>query len=603
MVKKKIGRSIKTKLIFLYLTLVFIVMIIVGTYILTSIKKFELEKINREMINYADYIDEQIINSFGDAKDFQSGITNMFYGSKNNMQCNILNSNGSTIASSVLPYENYNNKSVIKALTGRENFSYCHEVLSGKKIKIWYDYARPSKFCDDYLIFIRVDSKEFLDIVFNMTLVLIFSLILALIFGGAIGFLFAGSLTKPIRILSDKAKEMANGNLNHEIIINSDDEIGELTLSFNEMAKKLSNMINKIALENNKLEIILQNMNDGVIFFDANGNVLHYNYASENLLGLDFYKIEKNDFDNVMKKIGLENNNFVACKKKNFSFTDDILKINDKYLALNFIPYEEIKNKELKGILLVIQDVSKHKKLDDMRQEFVANVSHEIRTPLTTIKAYSETLLSGEINDKELENNFLNIINQETDRIYILAKDLLELSKFDNNQAQFDFKKINLCEVINKSIEQNNIEAKKKEQEIKFEQAKDFYYMEGDFNRLNQVFCNLISNAIKYSDKKKKIEIYIKETERYIRVFVKDNGYGIPKEDLNNIFERFYRVDKARSRAMGGTGLGLSIVKKIIEAHDAIINVISELNVGTTMILKFKKFVEQENNFGRKKIE
>ena len=603
MIKKKIARSIKTMLIFLYLTLVFIVMIIVGTYILTSIKKFELEKINREMINYADYIDEQIINSFDDAKDFQSGITNIFYGSKNNMQCNILNSNGSTIASSVLPYKNYNNKAIIKALTGRENFSYCHEVLNDKKIKIWYDYARPSKFCDDYLIFIRVDSKEFLDIVFNMTLVLIFSLILALIFGGAIGFLFAGSLTKPIRILSDKAKEMANGNLNHEIIINSDDEIGELTLSFNEMAKKLSNMINKIALENNKLEIILQNMNDGVIFFDANGNVLHYNYASENLLGLDFYKIEKNDFDNVMKKIGLENNNFVACKKKNFSFTDDILKINDKYLALNFIPYEEIKNKELKGILLVIQDVSKHKKLDDMRQEFVANVSHEIRTPLTTIKAYSETLLSGEINNKELENNFLNIINQETDRIYILAKDLLELSKFDNNQAHFDFKKINLCEVINESIGQNNIEAKKKGQKIKFEQAKDFYYINGDFNRLNQVFCNLISNAIKYSEQKKEIEIYIKETDRYIRVFVKDNGYGIPKEDLNNIFERFYRVDKARSRAMGGTGLGLSIVKKIMEAHDANINVISELNVGTTMILKFKKFVEQENNSGRKKIE
>ena len=603
MIKKKIARSIKTKLIFLYLTLVFIVMIIVGTYILTSIKKFELEKINREMINYADYIDEQIINSFGDAKDFQSGITDIFYGSKNNMQCNILNSNGSTIASSILPYKNYNNKAIIKALTGRENFSYCHEVLNDKKIKIWYDYARPSKFCDAYLIFIRVDSKEFLDIVFNMTLVLIFFLMLALIFGGTIGFLFAGSLTKPIRILSDKAKEMANGNLNHEIIINSDDEIGELTLSFNEMAKKLSNMINKFALENNKLEIILQNMNDGVIFFDANGNVLHYNYASENLLGLDFYKIEKNDFDNVMKKIGLENNNFVACKKKNFSFTDDILKINDKYLALNFIPYEEIKNKELKGILLVIQDVSKHKKLDDMRQEFVANVSHEIRTPLTTIKAYSETLLSGEINDKDLENNFLNIINQETDRIYILAKDLLELSKFDNNQAHFDFKKINLCEVINKSIGQNNIEAKKKEQKIKFEQAKDFYYINGDFNRLNQVFCNLISNAIKYSEQKKEIEIYIKETDRYIRVFVKDNGYGIPKKDLNNIFERFYRVDKARSRAMGGTGLGLSIVKKIMEAHDANINVISELNVGTTMILKFKKFVEQENNSGRKKIE
>ena len=589
---------------FLYVILIFVVMILVGTYILVSLKKIELEKINREIIGYANYIDEQVINNFNDAKDFQQALTNVFYNSKNNMQSSILNLNGMTVASCVSPAENYRSRAIIKALVQCENFSYCKEIGQDNKIKVWYDYARPSKFCDNYLIFIRIDSKEFLDIIFDMAIVLIISLVLALIFGGAIGFLFAGNLTEPIKKLSQKAGEIASGNLTQQIEIKSDDEIGDLSLSFNYMTKKLDNMVKKFVFENNKLEVILQNMNDGVIFFNSFGKILHYNQTAENLLGFNFVfdKSDENNFDVIFKKVGLKNK-LDEYKKKSVAHTDDILNINNRYLTLDFILHEDENQKEFKGILCVIRDISKHKKLDDMRQEFVANVSHEIRTPLTTIKAYTETLLCGGIDNKELAKDFLVVISNETDRIYVLAKDLLELSRFDNNQMELDFKKINLCEVINKSIEQNLITAENKRQKIIFEQKNDFYFVNGDFNRLNQVFCNLISNAIKYSDEKKNISILIEETKKYIRVFVKDNGCGIPKEDINNIFDRFYRVDKARSRAMGGTGLGLSIVKKIIESHGANISVISELNVGTTMILRFNKCNVEENNFGSNKVE
>lgn len=576
-------KSIKIKLMFLYLTLVFIVMIIIGTYILSSLKNYEQTKINSDIINYANYVDEQIINNLETPQNFQHGLENILYSAKNDMQCSILNSRGTTIASTSLPYENFNNQSIIQAMTGVENFSYLKEKNDGK-IKIWYNYARPSEFYpDSYIIFIRVNSADFLDNMSKMTFTLILSLLLALTLAGIIGFLFAGTLTGPIRNLTKKAKQIANGNFEQKIVINSNDEIGELTESFNYMTQRLNKAMHELTMENNKLEIILQNMNDGVMYFDAGGNLVQYNYAAQNLF--DFH-IDNLNFDALAKKLNLSNN--LAGYKNNIrQSNDESVNVNQKYLNTNFIPY---KNKgKLEGILIVIQDITKHKKLDDMRKEFVANVSHEIRTPLTTIKSYTETLLNGAIDDKKTSMNFLTTINNVTDTMSLLVKDLLELSRFDNNQMKLEFATINLVDTINKSIEQNKILAINKNQQINFTQQNEIYRIRADANRIVQVFSNIISNAIKYSPENKSIDINIEKTAKYIRVYVKDYGYGIPKDDLHNIFERFYRVDKARSRMMGGTGLGLAIAKEIIHAHDGKIAASSKLNVGTTMIVRFKK--------------
>lgn len=552
---------------FLYLTLVFIVVIVIGTYILSSIKLQDLSKTKDEMQRYAQLIDEQIINE-SSPFEFQHGFENL----TSNMQCSILNSRGITIASTALPLQNYENAAVISAVSGVETFAYSNT---------WYNYARQSLSDNKYIILIRTDSNVFLSGVTKMTFTLIFSLILAMVIAGVIGFLFAGTLTVPIINLTRKAHEIASGNLSQEIPVNSNDEIGQLTMSFNHMAKELNATMMKLTNENNKMEIIRQNMTDGVMYYNADGTLAHINYACMELLELDENGI---DFANFAARFDFENDLY-----KYKTHSDFAIEFGERCLNINFVPYYDAN--ELLGLLIIVQDITKHRKLDNMRKEFVANVSHEIRTPLTSIKAYTETLLNNKI-DLSLQSKFLEIINEETDRIALLAKDLLELSRLDNDQMKLQLSKVNLVTVIDKSIEQNKVISV--DRNIIFNQTDSKFIVIGDIDRLNQVFSNIISNAIKYSAEHSQIEISIDETNKYYRVYVKDNGYGIPKEDLPHIFDRFYRVDKARSRKMGGTGLGLSIAKKIIELHNGTITANSKLGEGTTIIIRFNKLGDEQ---------
>jgi len=224
-----------------------------------------------------------------------------------------------------------------------------------------------------------------------------------------------------------------------------------------------------------------------------------------------------------------------------------------------------------------------------MRKEFVANVSHELRTPLTTIKTYTETLIDGALVDTNVALDFLRVIDSEAQRMALLVTDLLELSKLDNKQLSLDLEILELNTLISQSVIQNSILAEKKNQCIQFSPYSNACFIEADSGRINQVLTNIINNAINYSPTGSSISIDVEDVDKYFRVYIKDNGMGIPREDLRRIFERFYRVDKARSRAMGGTGLGLAIAKEIMEAHNFRITANSELGKGTTMILRFNK--------------
>jgi len=234
-------------------------------------------------------------------------------------------------------------------------------------------------------------------------------------------------------------------------------------------------------------------------------------------------------------------------------------------------------------------NITKHKKLDDLRQEFVANVSHEIRTPLTTIKSYAETLLSGAINDKQISGEFLSVIDNAADQMAILVNDLLELSKYDDKQFALKLEEVDINELISLCLRQMKPLAEKKKQKIIFTPGSSPILVEADEDRIMRVLINIIGNSIKYSPDEATITITLEQSERYYRVHIRDTGMGIPKEDIRRIFERFYRVDKARSRAMGGTGLGLAIAKEIMEAHGGKISVTSESGKGTCMILRFNR--------------
>lgn len=241
---------------------------------------------------------------------------------------------------------------------------------------------------------------------------------------------------------------------------------------------------------------------------------------------------------------------------------------------------------------MVIQDVTKQQKLDQMRKEFVANVSHELRTPLTTVKIYTETLLDGAIEDKENAIHFLGVMEKEADRMTALVQDLLELSRIDNKQIQLNFVKLDLRDVLEDVLEAQHVHIMKKGHllSVKYDEMTP-HMIKGDAFRIRQILHNILSNAIKYTDEEGKIKVSMIKEEGKIHICVKDTGMGIPKEDMERIFERFYRVDKARSRKLGGTGLGLSIAKELMTLHGGNIRISSEVGKGTMVCLTFNEML------------
>lgn len=587
----RITGSIKYKLMIMYLGLVLIVTIVSGTYILISLQNIEQEKAKTQLKLYTDRIQEQVISNGYESK-FQEELLKFSQGGYNisNTQGNIIDVNGNTIASTTVakePFPEYRNASVISALSGTESFDiFKRSTDTSGLAKYWISYASPIYDLEGnvkYVIFSRIDATDIKASLEQTRRSIIISLFIALTLTAFMGYIFAKTITGPILELTSKAKALANGNLNQKASVKSNDEIGQLTMSFNNMAKELHKNINIISNEKNKLEIILHNMSDGVISYDSVGNLMHVNSVAIEMLELTEFNMSFTDF---IKAFDINSGVYIDIKKeqsKKVTFP-----VGKKFITAYFTPYYREKY-IIDGIVVVLQDITEAKKLDDMRKEFVANVSHELRTPLTTVKSYTETLIDGAVDDKEIAMEFLGIINNEADRMSFLVRDLLQLSRFDNKQIILSVSEIDLNAYMNDVVKQNKIHADAKEQNLYFIPYPKDVIIQGDRDRIGQVVNNIITNAIKYSLNKAEIKIFIEEDEKYYKLTVKDTGMGIPKSDIPRIFERFYRVDKARSRAMGGTGLGLSIAKEIMEIHDGKITVESEYGKGTAMTMWFNK--------------
>ncbi|MDL2248552.1 cell wall metabolism sensor histidine kinase WalK [Tyzzerella sp. OttesenSCG-928-J15] len=590
---KGMWRGIRTKLIILYLALVFIVMIVSGTFIYISIKNLEEDKAKAELKQIASQIGANVLAVSNNAEEINGKLFDDVYSptaGKTSISPAILDGEGNTIAP--LGGDSYKDSVVIAAVNGVESFEPWVKGIgrttpNSTMVKTWINYAVPYKNSEgdkEYIIFLSMDAADLLIKLDSVTNTILVAVIIAMVLAIILGALFSSTLTGPISSLTKTAGEMALGNLDQQISVKSDDEIGQLTQSFNNLAESLSKTIADMGSEKNRIEIILNNMTDGVLAYDSNNNLLHANYASSEML--DIADIEKKSFAEVMEIMG-----FSAANAMDFVTMDtdeSIIEIEDRYISVNYSIYHNIQG-DAEGVVLVLQDVTKHTKLDNMRREFVANVSHEIRTPLTTIKSYTETLLDGAAEDKETMNNFLETINSETDRMTLLTADLLELSRFDNKQYSMQFEESDLVMLINNSIRQNTVLAQNKNQTIVFQPEQLNMPLICDASRVNQVINNVLGNSIKYSGENSKVTITLNPSGKYYKVFIKDEGFGIPKEDLQRVFERFYRVDKARSRAMGGTGLGLAIAKEIMDAHEGKISAISDVGKGTTMVLRFKK--------------
>lgn len=396
----------------------------------------------------------------------------------------------------------------------------------------------------------------------------------------------AKGLTKPLENIMTVARQIRNMNYRARVKIKSKDEIGKLGEAINNMASSLEIQMNRILENENRLESVLENMVSGVIMIDREQKIALVNRSAENILGFSSKEMLGKKFDE-----GKQNLELIEIIQECMALRKAIRKEmvfhypTERVLEINLVPL--LARHEWIGVVIVLHDISDIRRLERMRSEFVANVSHELKTPVASVKGFAETLLSGALNDKDTAISFLQIIYDESERLNRLINDILELSKIESKDAPLNYSPIDMAHFIRTSIHMMKVEAAKKDIEIEM-MIKEEIYIEADEDRLRQIFINLISNGINYTPEGGRVKIKVEpllerngdEYDR-IRITIADTGMGIPKKDLPRIFERFYRVDKARSRSSGGTGLGLSIVKHLVELHRGSISVQSELGIGT----------------------
>ena len=459
------------------------------------------------------------------------------------------------------------------------------QTYTNSQFGAFYAYVRTEKLSDgDYILFFKYDRQKALDFINKFDNIILWGMLFSIFAALGIGYILSRTITRPISEIMHKAEKISRGEFGQVLEVKSDDEIGKLSRTFNFMSTKLKDTLAVISSEKNKVETILKNMTDGVVAFDTHGSVIHINAAARKILGNKALDL---NFTNFLTLFEIELPDFSfeeTNEKRNLNGSPFRVEYGGKYLKIQFAAFTDEENK-IEGIVTVIQDITEEQKLDNMRREFVANVSHELRTPLTSVKSYTETLLDGASEDQETTAHFLKVINEETDRMARLVKDLLILSQHDSG-LKLNFEEISLVDLTTACMERLKREADLKGQDLKLIIRQNMPLIKGDRHRMDQLLVNIIGNAIKYTPEKGRISVTLFCERDKAIISVEDNGIGIPEQDVGRIFERFYRVDKARSRQMGGTGLGLAIAKEIAILHGGNISAKSKLGRGTQIIIE-----------------
>ena len=387
--------------------------------------------------------------------------------------------------------------------------------------------------------------------------------------------------SKVITKLNEQARSFAEGNLTAAVSVFTDDELGQLSNSLQLMAHNLNAYLQKTLQEKGQMETILASMVEGVLAFDIKGRLLLINKTAEETLKVAWEEVREHYFLEILQNYQMAHllNKCLADGQRQMAEVQ--LSVQDpEYYQVYITPIKGEKETS-QGAIMVLRNITKLRQLEQMRSEFITNVSHELRTPLTSIKGFVETLLDGALEDKELAIKFLTIINTEADRLNTLIRDLLFLSQLEAGDMEILKEKIEARTLLDKIIILLQPMAQSKQIKIESEVAAGAESFLACYEMIEQVMINLLDNAIKYSYEKGTIKIVIRSEEKKIIIEVIDQGIGIPAESLSRLFERFYRVDKARSRQVGGTGLGLSIVKHIVECHHGCVQVKSQENAGS----------------------
>jgi len=524
--------SIRWKLVVVSIALVFVVILAMGTFIIYALRADAADAAEEELAARAAFVRLNVIDAavaqVGAASSLDELEGHFFdaFGlvAHGDMELFIIGAYPYPRQVVPLGLDGFlHNRLVIEAMGGESVFSAFRR--NPTDAERWFEYAYPvfleGNDTASYVIYLRMSAEEFFDSLGSTTNIMFFGGMIALGSAILLGIAFSVPLTRNLLKLNKEIVEFEVGSAPIELV-GAKDEIGQLAEGFNTMSQDLSRSLTDMTNEKNKMEIIMYNMTDGVLAYDAGGSLIHSNYACEALLGIE--NIRQISMTELFVVLDVR----LPSIQHLDNMEDTIIGRGEKFINASFNTYKDDAGKVL-GIVIVFQDITKHMHLDNMRKDFVANVSHELRTPLTTIKGYAETLMDGAADVPHFRDNFLEIINNEADRMTDIIRDLLELSRFDGKGMEFDFVRTDLVALTSRNIQNHIINAEKQGKELSFITEINRAEVLIDASRINQVLNNIISNSLRYSHEGAQIQVYIGDRADSYMIYIQDDGIGIPK--------------------------------------------------------------------------
>ena len=571
------------KLVMIMVLLILSLMTVVGTFLINSVMAFYLEEFYTQMSRVFDQNQalsrnlETEVTSDEDGAQAILSIMEAYYGDlgldSRSRTLYILDGETGDYLTGTDEEEGrgleYDSPNLTRALVEREEGTEANIAAD------YMDVALPITRGDNQYVIYILDNKATVSSLISQIFGLILeSLVFGLIISILLSFLLSKTMIIPIQRLTEGAMRVAEGDFSRRIEVTSRDEIGVLTDTFNDMARQLRDTLRQVENERNKLDTLFLHMTDGVVAFDRDGQVIHSNPAAEGMLGRPIGP------DTTYKELFGDQYSLEEAMAAPDHLEGEV-RVGDQVLDLLLAPFDRERQG---GVLVVLHDVTEERKNQEMQREFVANVSHELRTPLTNIRSYAETLSdsAGDI-PPAMEKKFLGVILNESDRMTHIVQDLLTLSRFDSGRDELKLSWFSFEGAVQDLYNAVYMEAQRHSHTMKLCVEPGLPQVRADRERIMQVMMNIVSNSIKYTPDGGQIQISAGQNGSRVWMQVDDNGIGIPAADRPRIFERFYRVDKARSRQSGGTGLGLSIAKEIVDRHEGALELVDRNGPGLSV--------------------
>lgn len=586
-------KSIHVKFVLIYILLILLAMQIIGLYFAQQLEEtlkgnFESSIKDRMEIIEFSVREEMIKERTEENSTLEQTLRTVLYGFKSDdiNEIRVVDTRYSILASSVIENQilvgqRSTNDLVRQSIIGEVDLEQTY-VDKESEERIWVRTLPIVATGGTILgtLYVEAEIENVYDQMDDINSILAVGTTISLAITAILGILVAQTISRPIADMRRQAQAMAKGNFSRKVRVYSDDEIGQLARAFNHLTNRLQESQQSTESERRKLASVLSNMTDGVLSTDRRGRIILINDPALQLLNVSRETVINRPVTSVL---GLEEEyTFEDLIDMKESVTLDLSSYEQSTLLRTTFSVIQKETGFVNGLIAVLHDNTEQEKIDIERREFVANVSHELRTPLTTMRSYLEALADGAWQDPDLAPNFLNVTQTETERMIRLVNDLLKLSKMDSSETELSKEMVEFNVFFNRIIDRFEM-SKSHKVNFKRQLPKEQYFVEIDPDKLTQVIDNIISNALKYSPEGGKVRFNMTVEEGFLLIQISDEGMGIPKENVDRIFDRFYRVDRARSREMGGTGLGLAISKEMINAHGGVIWAESKLGKGTSI--------------------